>query len=53
VLEIIRDTGALDYARDLAQAEARMAGEAIADLPRSTFKESLLQLADFAVARSF
>jgi octaprenyl-diphosphate synthase len=53
VLEIIRETGALDYARSLAQAEARMAGAALADLPRSTFKESLLQLSDFAVSRSF
>jgi octaprenyl-diphosphate synthase len=53
VFEIIRETGALDYARDLAQAEARMAREAIADLPRSTFRESLLQLANFAVSRSF
>lgn len=53
VLQIIRDTGALDYTRDLAQVEARKACDAIADLPRSTFKESLLQLADFAVARSF
>ncbi len=53
VLEIIRETGALDYARSLAQAEARMAGAALADLPRSTFKESLLQLCDFAVSRSF
>ena len=53
VLEIIRETGALDYARELAQDEADMALEAIADLPHSTFKESLLQLADFAVSRSF
>ena len=53
VLEIMRETGALDYAQDLAQAESRMACDAIADLPRSTFKESLLQLADFAVSRSF
>ena len=53
VLEIIRETDALDYTRDLAQAEARMACEAIAYLPRSTFKDSLLQLADFAVSRCF
>jgi octaprenyl-diphosphate synthase len=53
VLEIIRETDALDYTRDLAQAEARMACAAIADLPRSTFKDSLLQLADFAVSRCF
>jgi octaprenyl-diphosphate synthase len=53
VLEIIRETGALDYARNLAQAESRMACDALADLPHSTFRESLLQLADFAVSRSF
>ncbi len=53
VVNVIRDTGALDYARDLAQGEARLACEAIGDLPHSSFKDSLLQLADFAVARSF
>jgi octaprenyl-diphosphate synthase len=53
VMSIIRETGALDYARNQAQAEARMACEALAPLPHSTFKDSLLQLADFAVSRSF
>jgi octaprenyl-diphosphate synthase len=53
VLETIRATGALEYARAQAQAEAQRAREALADLPRSTYKDSLLQLADFAVTRSF
>ncbi|MFO1205842.1 MAG: octaprenyl diphosphate synthase [Burkholderiales bacterium] len=53
VAEVIRDTGALDYARALAQEEARRACDAIGGLPHSSFKDSLLQLTDFAVARSF
>jgi len=53
VLKIIRETEALDYARNQAEVEARMACDAIAVLPHSRFKDSLLQLADFAVSRSF
>lgn len=53
VLGAIRETGALDYARRRAQEEARIASAAIAGLPRSNCRDCLLQLADFAVARSF
>ena len=53
VLGAIRETGALDYARHRAQEEARFASAAIAGLPRSNCRDCLLQLADFAVARSF
>lgn len=53
VLEAVRDTGALDYARRQAQAESRIACEAISHLPRSNHLESLLELAAFAVERNF
>lgn len=53
VLGAIRETGALDYARRRAQEEAQIASAAIAGLPRSNCRDCLLQLADFAVARSF
>ncbi|MFA7242434.1 MAG: octaprenyl diphosphate synthase [Sulfuricellaceae bacterium] len=53
VLQAIHETGALDYVRRQARKEADIACAAISHLPGSNYKESLLQLADFAVARSF
>jgi octaprenyl-diphosphate synthase len=53
VLAAIRATGALDHARAQAQREADRAIAALADLPASTYKDSLLELPLFAVARSF
>ena len=53
VMAAIRDTGALDYAKSQAKAEAQAACEAISHLPHSKYKESLLQLADFSVTRSY
>ncbi|MDO8891867.1 MAG: octaprenyl diphosphate synthase [Sulfurimicrobium sp.] len=52
VLQAIRDTGALDYTRQQAEREAQAACAAIAALPVSKYKDSLLQLADFAVTRN-
>jgi octaprenyl-diphosphate synthase len=52
VLEIIQETGALDYAKQRAQKEAEIATEAIAKLADSSYKECLLQLAYFAVTRN-
>jgi len=52
VLEAIRACGALDYARAAAEREAAAAGEAIAVLPQSDFKQSLLELASFSVTRA-
>ena len=52
VLEAIRGCGALDYARAAAEREAESAQRAIARLPESEYKRSLLELASFAVTRS-
>jgi len=52
VLQAIRACGALDYARAAAEREAEVARRAIADLPESKYKLSLLELASFAVTRS-
>jgi octaprenyl-diphosphate synthase len=52
VLEAIRACGALDYAREAARREAEAAVRAIAGLPASDFKQSLLELASFSVTRS-
>jgi octaprenyl-diphosphate synthase len=53
VLDAIRATGALEFARRHAEEEVRLAVEAIAPLPVSIFKDSLVELAAFAVARDF
>ncbi len=51
VLNAIRASGSLDYARNAAQREAAAAKAAIARLPETEFKRSLLELASFSVAR--
>ena len=53
VLAAIRATGALDHAKKCAEAEAALAAHSIECLPASTYKDSLLELCLFAVARSF
>lgn len=51
VLDVIRQTSALDYARKCAQSEIETAIAAITILQESEYKECLLQLANFAVTR--
>ena len=53
VLEAIRASGALDYARTQARAESRAACAALDVLAHSNHRDYLLQLADFAVTRTF
>jgi octaprenyl-diphosphate synthase len=53
VLAALRDTGALDYARARADAEARLASAELAVLPDSRQREFLLQLAQFSAARVY
>lgn len=53
VLAAVRTSGALDAARQHGIAEAEAAKLALAGLPDSKFRGTLLQLADFAVQRSF
>lgn len=53
VIEAIRATDALAEARRRAQAESSLALEALTLLPDSTYKDSLVQLAKFAVARNY
>jgi octaprenyl-diphosphate synthase len=53
VLEAIQATRALDFTRDYARVEADLALKALHPLPASIFKDALLELPDFAVARCF
>ena len=52
VLDVIRETAALDYAKQCAAAEIATAIDAIAFLPDSENKKCLLQLASFSVTRN-
>ncbi len=51
VLAAMQDTGALAYARAVAQREAEAAQRALDGLPGSPHKDSLLELASFSVTR--
>ncbi len=51
VLAAIQSSGALEETRRYAEAEAKLAIDAISVLPPSNYKEALLQLSDFAVRR--
>ncbi len=51
VLDAIRSCGALEETRRQAAQEVTLAKAAIETLPTSIFKDSLLKLSDFAVAR--
>ena len=53
VLQAINETGALDYARNCARAESHLALDALQGLRPSKQREYLVQLADFAVTRSY
>ena len=53
VLDAIVASGALAYARERANDESQMAIDALAPLASSTYKQSLLELARFAVERNY
>jgi octaprenyl-diphosphate synthase len=53
VLKVIKQTGALEYTRQQAQRETDAACLALSVLPDTNYKQSLLQLANFAATRQF
>jgi len=53
VVAAILRTGALDYAREQARAEADTAIARLTHVPHSAYRDSLLQLAHFSVERKF
>ena len=53
VLQVIKQTGALEYTRQQAQRESDVACAELAAMPDTDYKQSLLQLADFAATRQF
>jgi octaprenyl-diphosphate synthase len=53
VIQAVKDTGALEYVRDIAKQEATLACLAIAHLPKTTQHKALIDLAEFAVTRTY
>ncbi len=53
ILTIVQSTGALDHARQQAEAEAQLASGALSKIPDSKYKTALLELSAFAVSRDF
>lgn len=53
ILGIVQRTGALEHSRKQAQQEAGLACRSLTHIPDSQYKEALLELAEFAVARQF
>ena len=53
VLQVIHDTGALEFTRSQALREAESARSAIAALADTKYKQCLLELAQFAATREF
>ena len=51
ILEIVKETGAIEYTQERAQQEADRAISALNALPDSSFKQTLQQLAEIAVKR--
>ena len=52
VTEIIKSSGAIDYTREIALNEAKLAKQALSDLDESELKSALCALADLAVNRT-
>jgi octaprenyl-diphosphate synthase len=51
IMDIVKETGAIEYTQQKAQQEADLAIEALAPLPETSFKETLIHLANIAVKR--
>jgi octaprenyl-diphosphate synthase len=53
VLQVVQQTGALEYTRQQAQIESDIACAELTFFPESNYKQSLLELAHFAATRQF
>ncbi|MBT4385337.1 MAG: octaprenyl diphosphate synthase, partial [Betaproteobacteria bacterium] len=51
IIKIFRRLRSLEYARELAQREIEAAEESIANLPASTYKESMIEMAKQSASR--
>jgi octaprenyl-diphosphate synthase len=52
IIQIIRDSGALDYTLSLAKEHATSAIKTLETLPESIYKQAMIDLAEFSISRS-
>ena len=52
ILALVKAKGGLEYSIGMAQHQAELAKAALAELPESIYKDVMLELADFSVARN-
>jgi octaprenyl-diphosphate synthase len=53
VIQAVKDTGALEYVTNVAKQEAKLACLAITHLPKTAQHKALIDLAEFAVTRTY
>lgn len=53
IIEIIQNTGAIDYTAHTAENEVMQAKQALSRIVESPYKQALLSLADFAIQRNY
>lgn len=51
IINLVQTSGSLDYCRDKAIAETKLAQEALTELPENQYRDGLLQLTKLALAR--
>jgi octaprenyl-diphosphate synthase len=52
VIQIVRESGALDYTRKLARQQAAAAMDSLKSIEKSAFREALISMAKFSLRRS-
>jgi octaprenyl-diphosphate synthase len=52
IIEIVQQTGALDYTRKIAEVESRKALDCLEHIPHSDYRDTMATLARFAIDRS-
>ena len=52
VIQIVRESGALDYTRKLARQQAAAAMDSLKSIEKSIFREALISMAEFSLRRS-
>ncbi len=53
IVEIVKDTGALQYTADSARQQANLAIQQLSHLPDSPYKEAMIELAEFSIGRNY
>jgi octaprenyl-diphosphate synthase len=52
VIDIVRDSGALNYTRQLAEKQAQAALQCLAPVPASIYRDAMESMVEFSVSRS-